>query len=65
MLLHLYAATWHPKYFKVMLNTDIIFKQGYLMKIPIESSKKKSEYSINMYRALDLRVFPKKWWEFI
>ena len=30
------------------------------MKIPIESSKKKSEYSINIYGALDVGVFPNK-----
>ena len=30
------------------------------MKIPIESSKKKSEYSINIYGALDARLFPNK-----
>ena len=28
--------------FKVMWNTDIIFKHGYLMKIPIESFQKKN-----------------------
>ena len=46
--------------FKVMWNTDIIFKHGYLMKIPIESSKKKSEYSVYVYEALDVRLFPNK-----
>ena len=30
------------------------------MKIPIESSKKKSEYSINIYGVLDVRLFPNK-----
>ena len=30
------------------------------MKIPIESSKKKFEYSIHMYGALDVRLFPNK-----
>ena len=30
------------------------------MKIPIESSKKKSEYSINIYGALDVLLFPNK-----
>ena len=30
------------------------------MKIPIESSKKKSEYSINIYGALDVRLFQNK-----
>ena len=30
------------------------------MKIPIESSKKKSEYSIFVYGALDVRLFPNK-----
>ena len=29
------------------------------MKIPIESSKKKSEYTINIYGALNVRVFAK------
>ena len=29
------------------------------MKIPIESLKK-TEYSINIYEALDVRLFPKK-----
>ena len=43
-----------------MLNTDIIFKHGYLMEIPIESSKNKSEYSVYMYGALDVRLFPNK-----
>ena len=42
-----------------MLNIDIIFIHGYLMKIPIESPKKKSEYNINTYGALDVRVFSK------
>ena len=43
-----------------MWNTDIIFKHGYLMKIPIESFKKKDEYSINIYGALDGSSFSKK-----
>ena len=30
------------------------------MKIPIESFKKKSEYSVYMYGALDVRLFPNK-----
>ena len=30
------------------------------MKIPIESSKKKSEYSVYVYGALDVRLFPNK-----
>ena len=30
------------------------------MKIPIQSSEKKSEYSINMCGALDVRIFPNK-----
>ena len=30
------------------------------MKIPIESLKKKTEYSINIYGALDVRLFPNK-----
>ena len=30
------------------------------MKISIESSKKKSEYNINIYGALDVRLFPNK-----
>ena len=30
------------------------------MKISIESSKNKSEYSINIYGALDVRLFPNK-----
>ena len=48
-----------------MWNTDIIFKHVYLMKITIESFQKKTEYSINIYGALDVRLFPKKSWEFI
>ena len=38
---------------------NTIFKHGYLMKI-IESFQKKTEYSINIYGALDVRLFPKK-----
>ena len=30
------------------------------MKIPIESSKTKSEYSVYVYGALDVRLFPNK-----
>ena len=30
------------------------------MKIPIESSKKKFEYSVCVYGALDVRLFPNK-----
>ena len=30
------------------------------MKIPIESFNKKSGYSINIYGALDVRLFPNK-----
>ena len=30
------------------------------MKIPIESSKKKSEYSVYVYGALDVHLFPNK-----
>ena len=30
------------------------------MKIPIESSKNKSEYSVYVYGALDVRLFPNK-----
>ena len=30
------------------------------MKIPIESSKKKSEYSVYVYGELDVRLFPNK-----
>ena len=30
------------------------------MKIPIESSQKKSEYSVYVYGALDVRLFPNK-----
>ena len=30
------------------------------MKIPIESSNKKSEYSVNVYGALDVRLFLNK-----
>ena len=30
------------------------------MKIPIESFQKKTEYSINIYGALDVRLFPNK-----
>ena len=30
------------------------------MKIPIESSKKKSVYSVCVYGALDVRLFPNK-----
>ena len=30
------------------------------MKLPIESSKKKSEYSINISEALDVRLFTNK-----
>ena len=30
------------------------------MKIPIESSKKKTEYSVYLYGALDVRLFPNK-----
>ena len=45
---------------KMMCNTEINFKYGYLMKKPIESFKKKSEYSVYMYKALDVRLFPNK-----
>ena len=30
------------------------------MKIPIESFQKKTEYSINIYGAFDVRLFPNK-----
>ena len=30
------------------------------MKIPIESSKKKFEYSVYVYGAVDIRLFPNK-----
>ena len=30
------------------------------MKIPIESFQRKTEYSINIYGALDVRLFPNK-----
>ena len=43
-----------------MWNTDIIFKHGYLMKIPIELSRKKSACSVYVYGALDVRLFPNK-----
>ena len=44
-----------------MRNTVIILKHGYLKKIPIESfQKKNTEYSINIYGALDVRLFPNK-----
>ena len=45
--------------YKAMWNADLIFKHGYLMKIPIESLKK-TEYSINIYGGLDVPLFPKK-----
>ena len=55
-------APGHPSgcYLKVMWNTDIIFKHGYLIKKPIELSTKKSAYSVYVYGALDVRLFPNK-----
>ena len=38
----------------------IYFKHGYLMKIPIRSSKRKSEYSVYVCEALNVRLFPNK-----
>ena len=32
------------------------------MKIPIELSRKKSAYSVYVYGALDVRLFPNKCW---
>ena len=43
-----------------MWNTDIIFEHGYLMQIPIESSRKKSACSIYIYGGADEVFFPKK-----
>ena len=44
---------------KVMWNTDIIFKHGYLMKIPIESFQKKLSIVLTYTKRLTFVFFPK------
>ena len=44
---------------KVMLNTDIIFKHEYLMKIPIESSKKNLSIVLTYTERLAFAFFQK------
>ena len=45
--------------FKVMWNTDIIFKHGYLMKIPIESFKRKLSIVFTYTERLTFVFFQK------
>ena len=52
-------------WFKGMWVPTLFLKRVYLTKIPIESSRENSVYSIYIYGALDKRVIPIKWWEFI
>ena len=42
------------------LHIDLLLKRAYLTKIPIESFRKKSEYSVYVYGALDNRLFQNK-----
>ena len=55
-----WGGDWYETCGLVMWNTDIIFKHGYIMKIPIELSRKKSAYSVYVYGAHDVRLLPNK-----